>query len=409
MCYVRRPEHLDPSQDTMSARICMIAYTHYRSDARPRREAEALIEAGHSVDFLALSTDGERHEEHLGGVRVIDLPVARYRGSARGAYITSYLRFFASACRVVTGRHLDDPYGVVWVHTMPDFMVFASLPARLFGARVVLDVHDTMPELYRSKFSVPAVHPLIRVVQAQESLSCAFADHVIAVHEPHRQRLIRAGADPTNLSVVMNLPDPAIFGETNEPEGDSAADPAAPRLVYHGTIARRLGLDLAVRAFDRASVQLPGARFDIFGSGDFAGEVRTAIDACDAPNRIHFTDQRFAVDDVPSMLDGAAVGIIPNRRDPATELMLPVKLLEYVYLGIPTVAPRLPAIEHYFDEQSVAFYQPGDEESLTVALSRLLSDSAERTRLRRRAWEFTREYAWEKMKRELLGIVDEST
>ena len=35
-------------------KICMIAYTNYLSDARPRREAETLRCRGDQVDFIAL-------------------------------------------------------------------------------------------------------------------------------------------------------------------------------------------------------------------------------------------------------------------------------------------------------------------------------------------------------------------
>ena len=35
-------------------KICMIAYTNYLSDARPRREAETLVRRGDQVDFIAL-------------------------------------------------------------------------------------------------------------------------------------------------------------------------------------------------------------------------------------------------------------------------------------------------------------------------------------------------------------------
>ncbi len=39
-------------------RIAMVAYTHYATDPRCRREAELCVEAGYEVDFFAL-----RHAE----------------------------------------------------------------------------------------------------------------------------------------------------------------------------------------------------------------------------------------------------------------------------------------------------------------------------------------------------------
>ncbi len=65
------------------------------------------------------------------------------------------------------------------------------------------------------------------------------------------------------------------------------------------------------------------------------------------------------------------IGVVGNRRSAAGDLMLPVKLLEYVSLGIPAVVPRLKAIEHYFSDEMVAFYEPDNVDSLADAILRL--------------------------------------
>jgi hypothetical protein len=65
--------------------------------------------------------------------------------------------------------------------------------------------------------------------------------------------------------------------------------------------------------------------------------------------------------------------------------MLPVKLMEYVALGIPVVAPRLRTISRYFSDDMVAFYEPEDVASL-----------AERARA------FITEYGWERQGGELV-------
>ena len=53
------------------AEILMAAYTNYRRDPRVRREAEALVEAGHRVVFLANRQRGEPNRETIAGVQVI--------------------------------------------------------------------------------------------------------------------------------------------------------------------------------------------------------------------------------------------------------------------------------------------------------------------------------------------------
>ena len=49
---------------------------------------------------------------------------------------------------------------------MPDALVFAAAVPRLLGARVVLDLHECMPEFFSVKFGVPMEHPVVRLLVA---------------------------------------------------------------------------------------------------------------------------------------------------------------------------------------------------------------------------------------------------
>ena len=68
---------------------------------------------------------------------------------------------------------------------------------------------------------------------------------------------------------------------------------------------------------------------------------------------------------------------MPTLRDDFTELLLPVKLLEYVHMGLPVVASRLPVIERYFGDD-VLLAEPGDAASFAAAIEgvRAAPDSA---------------------------------
>jgi len=383
----------------------MVAYTHYQTDARPRRTAEALAARGDHVDFLSLEADDASGPELIGGVHVKPLSVGRYRGGAKGQYLKSYFKFWLKALVEVTRSHLRERYDVIYFHTMPDFIVFAGAVARLSGARVILDVHDMMPELYQSKFGIEATHPLVRVLKLQEKWSCRFADHVVCVHEPHRQLLESRGCVKNDISVLLNLPDPSVF-DGHEEVVDEEEAIENPRLVYHGTVASRLGLDVAVRALVLVRKQFPGATFDIYGSGDAIDEVRAAVEETGQQDVVNVTGAFFPVEDIPKMLKGASLGVIPNRLDVATDMMLPVKLLEYLYLGIPVVAPGLKAIRHYFSEDAVAYYEPGDEVGMAEAIIQVLGDSKRRAVQRRQAKAFYSEHSWEYAKQRLFSAVD---
>ncbi len=61
--------------------------------------------------------------------------------------------------------------------------------------------------------------------------------------------------------------------------------------------------------------------------------------------------------------------------------MLPVKLLEYVALGIPVISSSTPTIRAYFDETMVSFFHAGDEEDLASRIVELRADPELRSRL----------------------------
>jgi glycosyltransferase involved in cell wall biosynthesis len=387
----------------MAKRICMVAYTQYRSDARPRREAEALVGRGDEVDFIALGEGGGR-EERVEGVSLVELASTRYRGASALAYLESYGSFFLRALAELTRRHTRRHYDVVQVHTMPDFMVFTAALVKPLGVKVVLDVHDTMPELYQSKFGIGPNHLLSRALEWQERLSCAFADRVICVHGPHKELLVRRGVPAQKITVILNVPDPRVFGAPSD--GFEIARSGPPRLVYHGTIAERLGLDVALRALRRVLSRFPEARFDIIGTGDYAARTHELIRELELSDAVHFADRQFPLAEIPGLVAGATLGIVPNRNDPATRMMLPVKLLEYAHLGIPAVAPRLPAITHYFGDDALAFYEPGDARSMSGAICDALADPEGSARRRHAASAFARRHAWDTLKHDLFSVID---
>ena len=78
------------------ARFLMIAYTTYMHDGRVKRHAEALAERGDHVDVICLDTD---EQPITNGVNVIGLPMRRYRGESKSAYLRSYMRFFSMAAQ----------------------------------------------------------------------------------------------------------------------------------------------------------------------------------------------------------------------------------------------------------------------------------------------------------------------
>jgi glycosyltransferase involved in cell wall biosynthesis len=386
------------------ARICMVAFTHYSTDTRVRREAEALVDRGDEVDALCLREEGREDIWMLNGVRLHQLPIGRYRGSSVVTYLLRYTLFFLVAALWLNYLHLKKRYQVIQVHTMPDFMVFVALIPRIFGAKVILDVHDLMPELYRSKFGLHESHWLIRFITWMERRSVGFAHGAIAVHGPHLDTLVKHGNPAEKFIILLNLPDPKVFSRRFR--SDLSSD-GCFRLVYHGTVARRNGLRVALRALPKIKKEIEDLELQIFGEGD---DIPCLIDLAEELGLVHcvrISGGMAPMDELVPIILNADVGIVPILYDDFTKYMLPVKLLEYVALGIPVVSSRTETIEAYFDDSMVQYCKPGDADDLAEKILDLHRNPDMRERLRTNADRFNRGYSWEQQKQLYYRLIDD--
>src|SRR5579863_1938371 len=111
------------NEETVVARVLMIAYTTYMHDGRVKRHAEALAERGDHLDVICLAGT---EPPVANGVNVIGLKMPRYRGSSKAAYVRSYVRFFVMASVMAARLSLKRRYDVVIVCTMPDAVIVCA-------------------------------------------------------------------------------------------------------------------------------------------------------------------------------------------------------------------------------------------------------------------------------------------
>ncbi len=380
------------------ARILVIAYTTYIHDGRVKRHAEALARRGDQVDVICLDS---AHEANLHGVNLVGIRMPRYRGASRSRYLRSYARFFTIAAWTAFRMGLRRRYDLAVVCTMPDAAVLSALPLRCLGAKLLLDIHDTMPELYRDKFGGRRGAIGARLLMGVERASAACADRVLAVHDLHRARLIKAGIPARKIAVVMNAPDPDVF---RPPKGirQSAREFT---VACHGTLTHRLGLDIALEAVELARRRVPGLRFLVIGTGDYLEEARRLAARLCLGQCVTFLPP-VAVERLPTTLAGVDVGLVPNRATSATHLMLPVKLLDYAAMGIPTITARLRTIEHYFNGNAVRFFEPGNSADLAAGIEELHRDPERRLRLAMHARRVVQSIGWQTQSTEYCRIVD---
>ncbi len=190
---------------------CVVAYTFYESDFRVMRYAEALVDRGDQVDVIALRQPGAKRREILKGVRVFRVQERLVNEKGKFAYLFRILKFLVRSSWFLARMHSRRRYDLVHVHSVPDFLVFAAFLPKLSGAKVVLDIHDILPEFYASKFSRGQKGVLFNLLVLVERISCRIADHVIIANHIWEQKLASRSVAPAKLTTIINYPDTTIF------------------------------------------------------------------------------------------------------------------------------------------------------------------------------------------------------
>jgi glycosyltransferase involved in cell wall biosynthesis len=385
------------------AKICMVAFTQYLMDNRVRREAEALVDRGDEVDVICFGKDGEKKVETINGVSLFRISVMRYKGTSAVRYLASYALFFIAAFLKISFLHLRKRYDVIQVHTMPDFMVFVAVIPKILGAKVILDVHDLMPELFMSKFGEGRIKWMISLVTYVEKRSIAFAHKAIAVSKPHLNALLEHGNPEVKFITLLNVPDPKIFGpgQKAEPVSNNRF-----RLIYHGTVSERYGLDVAIRAVSLARKEIPRLEFQIVGDGDDRQRIAAMINELKLSDCVEISKKYVPIDLIPSIIEQANVGIVPILNDQFTRCTLPVKVLEYVLLEKPVIASRIEGLEFYFNDSMVLYFRPGDEVELANRILEVYRNPQKVEQLVSNANRFNKEFNWDTQKKIYYGLID---
>jgi glycosyltransferase involved in cell wall biosynthesis len=387
------------------ARVCLIRQGYHPLDTRVRREVDALTAAGHDVDVICVRRSGQRCRERLGRVTVYRLPLSAQRTQGRLGYLLRYAAFGLAAAVLATALAAQRRWDVVQVNSMPDALVFAAAVPRLFGARVLLDLHECMPEFFQVKFGVGPHHPAVRLVAAAEQASIRFAHRTITCTEQMRAAFVARGAPADRIDVVLNSSDEAIFDPGRHPPAMRRGDRFT--LICHGAIERSYGHDTLVRAAALLRDEIPGLRVEIYGDGTYRRELERLGAELGLNGALWVSDGWAPIEQLVAAIAAADAGVVAMRRDAFRELTHCNKMFDFIAMRRPAIVSRTRAVEAYFGDDAFALFESGDAHDLARAIRRLYADPGLGARLVARAVEASAPYRWERQRRIYQRIVEE--
>jgi len=391
-------------------RVCFIRHSFYPSELNVKREAEALVKEGYEVSIICLRQEGEKARETIDGVEVFRMPVGHKRGKIL-RYIFEYNAFFLLAAWKSAALHLRRRFDVVQVNTMPDALVFAALVPKLMGAKVILHMHEPMPELFGTMFPGWRYKWFIGLIKLVEKISLRFADRVLTVTREMRDNFGKRGADVNKITVIVNVPDDDLFSlerfvglreevDRIKREGKRRGE---FRVFCHGAIEERYGLDLIVRAVGLLEERIPGIRFRFLGKGDYLEEILGLCEEIDIKERVEYLGFVPFEEMVREILS-CDVGIVPMRKNPYSVLVHTNKMYEYIAMGKPVIASRLDSVASYFPEDTIVYFEPGNHEDLAEKIFYVYAHPEEIPERMAKVKEIYETYRWNRERKKYLGV-----
>jgi len=394
------------SRPLQGKRVGLVVLSAYPFDPRPRRTADVLARQGMSVDYICLADGKAPWHEETNGINVFRVPINHQRGGKLG-YAYQYSAFILASAAILAARSRRYRYDLIFVNNMPDILVVSALLPKIFGAKVILDLHDPMPELMMTIFGKDPGSKSVRLLKFLEKWTVARADQILVPNVAWRRLLAARSCPEDKIAVMMNSPDESIFPfSAARPRSSLSNKPVI--VMYHGTLVERNGLDIAVEAFARLRNQLPMAQLHIYGKATSFLErvMQSARERGLEQNVLHFGQK--PLEQIVAAIDACDIGVIPNRRNEFTQINMPTRIFEYLARGKPVIAPRTAGIQDYFDEDSLFFFEAGNADELAKQIEFVASHPREALTVTERGQQVYKAHAWRQERETLERILEET-
>lgn len=266
-------------------------------------------------------------------------------------------------------RALDFRVRALWLYTpTPDFMVDAVTPDML--------VYDVMDELANFKFAPPQLKANEKRLLGQSAVvfTGGASMYESKKHINPNTHLFASGVDGRHYAQACNS-DTAIPEWMDNIPG--------PRATYIGVIDERLDYDLIAKM----AAAYPNVQFLMCGP---VVKVDPA-DLPQAPNLHYPGQQQYA--DLPRILKGTDICLMPFAMNDATKFISPTKTLEYMATHRPIVSTPIADVVRFYSD---IVFLADDHEGFIAQVGAALNEPAEeRARKQKREEKILAEQAWD--------------
>ena len=391
--------------------------------SRTYEHAVRWVRAGHRVTVITCNPNcptgilfpGYRNRlrsqrELMDGIEVVRVwtYLAANAGTVRRTI--NYLSYMLSS--VLAGLWIKSPD--VIVATSPQFFCgwAGVILSRLRRRPFVLEIRDIWPESIETVGAI-RFRPVLRFLQFLERVMYRSADHIVAVGEGYRQKILEKVNIPERISVVMNgvdlerfRPQPADEELRRQWNGDGKFVCA-----YVGTIGMAHGLDVVLEAAEklRASGR-DDVVFWLVGEGARKEELELEARRRGLEGRVVFTG-RLPKEEMPRVIASADACLVHLRKTELFETVIPSKIFEMMAMGKPIImGVRGEALRIVEEAGAGVAMEPESAESLLACIEKLRSGNLFPADYPQRVREYLRRnYSRDALAEKMLNVICEST
>jgi glycosyltransferase involved in cell wall biosynthesis len=388
--------------------FCLLYKEDYPWDVRVEKLAKTLAKSGHKVTIVCRNLDGKKTTDEIENVQIRRLPRIGWLPHKFRKFLNFPLWFspvWFYILYTVARRHSTD---VIIVRDLP-LMYLGLIVGRLVKARVIFDMAECYPEMYRSGSEKKSLATRILKSPAAaahyEKHAARLADRVLVMIEESRDRLVRLGISASKISIVSNTPPLEKFaGEVAAHNGDHL------RIVYVGFVTEIRGLDLLIRAV-RDYVDTVADPFsikvDIIGQGTALPSLVELVNELGLQDRVDIHGW-LGHEEVSKLVSSANIGALTYKVCNHWNTTIPNKIFDYMLAGLPVLATEVVPIARILRSTNCGLVcKDGDVNDVAQKLI-LLRSADLRAKLGKNGYRAVKEcYNWENDARTLLKVAEE--
>lgn len=361
-------------------KICILTSVHPSFDGRIfHKEAKTLKNAGYDVTLIAQ----HNKREITDGITIIPLPTPQNR-LERVTILMGKL-FLLVLKEKADVYHFHDPE-----------LIPIGLILRLFGKKVIYDVHEDVPEQIFNKdwMGNSITRKIVSLFfNGFEKLSCIFSNKIVAATPDIAKKF-----PAKKTATLKNLPILELIDEIKPLN----INKQKPIIIYTGGLSKIRGIKEIIQAIgfvkDRAELWLLGK----WENKEFEKECKT-LKGWEYTKYFGYVPYGKHY----SFIKIANIGLVNFFPLPNQQRAMPNKPFEYMACSLPMVMSNFPYWQETFGKYAL-FANPYNPEDIAEKVFYLLDNPDKMKKLGYRGRELIEEkYNWEVEQRKLLDIYKE--